>query len=83
MTKGAVVITTIFAPTKTVHEISRLLGKSYDIIVAGDKKSPPDFDVSNVEFLDIKKQEELGFSLSKDLLYNHYCRKNINIMVVN
>ena len=48
MTKGAVVITTIFAPTKTVHEISRLLGKSYDIIVAGDKKSPPDFDVSNV-----------------------------------
>ncbi|MBT3463817.1 DUF288 domain-containing protein [archaeon] len=80
MTKGAVVITTIFAPTKTVHEISRLLGKSYDIIVAGDKKSPPDFDVSNVEFLDIKKQEELGFSLSKDLLYNHYCRKNIGYL---
>ena len=51
MTKGAVVITTIFAPTKTVHEISRLLGKSYDIIVAGDKKSPPAFDVSNVEFI--------------------------------
>jgi len=53
MNKKAVVITTIQHPTRAVNEICRLLGDSFNIIIIGDKKSPPDFSVSDARYLSI------------------------------
>lgn len=81
MDKNAVVITSIQAPTKAVLKIAKQLGKTFDIIVIGDKKSPPDFSVKNVNFYSIEKQSNIGSKLAKILPYNHYARKNIGYII--
>lgn len=81
MGKNTVVITSIQAPTKAVLKIAKQLGKTFDIIVVGDKKSPPDFAVKNVNFYSIEKQGNAGSKLAKLLPYNHYARKNIGYII--
>ncbi|RJO60625.1 DUF288 domain-containing protein [candidate division WS5 bacterium] len=81
MDKGAVVITSIQAPTKAVLKIAKQLGKAFDIIVIGDKKSPRDFTVKNVNFYNIEQQEHTNSKLAKLLPYNHYGRKNIGYII--
>jgi hypothetical protein len=76
--KKHIVITSIFSPTEAVEEFSRM--RDYNLIVVGDKKSPPDWSYENVEYLSIDNQEGLNFNLAKALPYNHYCRKMIGYL---
>lgn len=73
MSKKSIVITSIFAPTKAVEKFSLL--SDYQLVVAGDKKSPATWEVANTAYLSISGQEEQGFQLSTQLPYNHYGRK--------
>ncbi len=81
MDRNAVVITTIQSPTKAVIDIANLLGKTFSIVIIGDKKSPADFSVENASFYSVENQKHLNFSLSKLLPYNHYARKNIGYLI--
>ena len=73
MSKTYVVITSIFAPTEAVAKIAAM--PNYQLVVAGDKKSPADWQVERVEYLSVVDQEAQGFSLSTKLPFNHYGRK--------
>ena len=73
MSQKTVVITSIFAPTKAVFEFSKI--SDYQLIVAGDKKSPATWEVPGVTYLSVEKQQELGFKLDERLPFNHYGRK--------
>ncbi len=68
-----IVITSIFEPTEAVRKFATL--PDYKLIVVGDKKSPKNWNVQNVDFLSVENQENAGFKLSSIMPYNHYCRK--------
>ena len=73
MPKTSIVITSIFAPTEAVTKFAAL--PDYQLVVAGDKKSPADWSEPNVAYLDVPAQEALGFRMSEKLPFNHYGRK--------
>ena len=73
-----IVITSIFEPTEAVIEFSRQ--KDYQVIVVGDKKTPSSWHCNNVIYLSVSEQEDLGFKLTRDLPYNHYCRKMLGYL---
>lgn len=72
-TKRFVVITTIFPPSGAVRSFSKLI--DWQLIVAGDRKTPSDWNCGPALFLSLGDQERSGFSLGKALPQNHYCRK--------
>lgn len=75
------VLTTIQPPTRAVHELHRRLAEGPTrLVVAGDKKGPESFALSNCDFLSLADQETSGFSLVKDLPDGHYARKNIGYL---
>jgi hypothetical protein len=76
--KKAIVITSIFDPTEAVISFSQK--KNYQTIVVGDKKTPADWHCNNVDYISISQQEDLNFSLSKKLPYDHYCRKMLGYL---
>ena len=71
--KSSIVITSIFAPTEAVVKFAAL--PDYQLVVAGDKKSPADWSQPNVRYLSVADQEAQGFEMSKKLPFNHYGRK--------
>lgn len=73
MPQKSIIITSIFAPTKAIDKFSQLT--DYQLIVAGDKKSPDAWQAPNTTYLSIADQEQQGFQLSTQLPYNHYGRK--------
>ena len=73
-----IVITSIYKPTESVSSFSRQ--DCYELIVVGDKKTPPDWRHDNVIYLSIDQQEGLGFELSRHLPYNHYSRKMLGYL---
>ena len=73
--KKTIILTSIFQSTKAVDAYSKL--GSYGTIVVGDKKSPIEYGNSNVNFLSVEKQLQLGYTITSKLPYNHYSRKNI------
>ena len=73
--KKSIIITSIFPSTKAVDSYGNY--ESFKTIVVGDKKSPAEYKNSNVTYLSVEKQSELGYAVNKELPFNHYCRKNI------
>ncbi|WP_133273825.1 STELLO glycosyltransferase family protein [Hymenobacter radiodurans] len=71
--KSFIVITSIFAPTKAVKKFATLA--DYQLVVAGDKKSPAHWSSDNVTYLSVQEQETMGMQMSAKLPYNHYGRK--------
>lgn len=71
-----IIITSIFEPTAPVKEFAKVEG--FKVIVVGDKKSPDNYEVDNVEFISVKK--ELGFKIEAKLPFNHYCRKMLGYL---
>ncbi len=71
--QSSIVITSIFAPTKAVYKFANL--SDYQLIVAGDRKSPAQWTVDNVVYLSVQDQEAMGMRMSAKLPYNHYGRK--------
>lgn len=73
-----IVITSIFEPTHSVKEFSKLT--DYKLIVVGDKKTPGNWNCENVIFLSVNHQKQLEFKINKTLPYNHYCRKMLGYL---
>ena len=67
------VITSIYPPGKAVEGFSSQPGNH--LVVAGDKKTPPEWFHANTTYLSPSKQESLGFQSVSKLPWNHYCRK--------
>ena len=76
--KKYIIITSIYPPTEAVIAFSKL--ENFKLIVIGDKKTPEDWHCENVDFISIKMQDELEFSLAKSLPHNHYSRKMIGYL---
>ena len=68
-----IAITTIFPPTDAVKRFSQL--NDWQLVVAGDRKTPADWKCDRTIFLSLQDQERSDFSLGKMLPQNHYCRK--------
>jgi hypothetical protein len=71
--KKFIIITSIFKPTEAV--IAFAAKEYYKLIVVGDKKTPQNWALNNVEYISVEQQELSGYKLSKIMPYNHYCRK--------
>jgi hypothetical protein len=78
MKKNALVVTTINRPNDCLKSLAK--GAKYNgfyFVVAGDTKSPCEFDLSGVSFLSIAKQERLFPRFTENLPTAHYARKNV------
>jgi len=73
--KHFVVITTIFPPTEATRRFSQMAG--WKLIVAGDRKTDPNWAVSGSTFLSAAAQETSGYQVARALPWNHYCRKMV------
>lgn len=73
-----VVVTTINYPTKELVALSNIPG--WNVVVVADKKTPRDWSLPKVHFLDIEAQQKLGYKITELLSYNHYSRKNIGYL---
>lgn len=76
--KKHIVITSIFNPTEAVVAFSKM--NDYQLIVVGDKKTPQDWNCTNVDYISVLQQEKLNFKLAEVLPYNHYCRKMLGYL---
>lgn len=70
-----IVITSIFPPTKAVMDFAKQ--KDWQLIVAGDKKSPAEWSCEGVTYLSATDQEATDYHIAKVLPWNHYCRKMV------
>jgi len=77
-TKKFIIITSVSEPTIGLNEFSEK--KGWNIIVVGDKKTPNDWSMEGVDYLSVKDQKELNYSIVSLLPYNHYCRKMIGYL---
>ena len=73
-----IVITSIYPPSKAIAGFAAL--EDCHIVVAGDLKSPSDWNHPNCTFLSAKEQKHLPFSIAKKLPWNHYCRKMLGYL---
>lgn len=71
--RKSIVITSIFAPTEAVMAFSKM--DDYELVVAGDKKTPAGWQCDNVSYLSVQTQEGIGEHLNAVLPFNHYSRK--------
>jgi len=72
------VTTSIFPPTKTVLQLSKL--PNWCLVVAGDKKGPSSYNVSNVVYLTPEMQDAMPFETKRLLRWNHFGRKNLGFL---
>ena len=75
---NVIVVTTIFNATESIRLLSRLPG--WQVYVAGDKKTPDNWNCPGVRYLSPADQSESGFRIAADLPWNHYCRKMIGYL---
>jgi hypothetical protein len=76
--KKTIVITSIFPPTEAVRAFARM--PDHHTIVVGDKKTPAEWALDGVDYLSVAEQESSPYSLSKQLPFNHYCRKMLGYL---
>ncbi len=75
------IITTIFEPTQSVMRLANKHGIRDQIIIIGDKKGPPKFELKNCEFYSLNSQLKLPFSLASLIPTGHYSRKNLGYLI--
>ena len=78
MTKPYIVITTINKPTEAVIKFAAL--NDYKLIVVGDRKTPPGWQVQNVEYLAVDDERCNKYQLNEILPFNHYSRKMLGYL---
>ena len=79
---GAIVITTIQAPTAAVRQVvKRGIQDGHRTIVVGDRKTPDCAWPDGVDYLGIQSQLDSGLSLAPLLPANHYARKNVGYLL--
>jgi len=72
------VLTTIFNPTEQVRKLSEIPG--WQVVVVADTKTPSNWTLDNVIFLDINAQKQLGYKVLDILPWNSYTRKVIGYL---
>jgi len=80
--KYCLVITTIHDSSNEVLQYIHQGCKAHQIelIIAGDKKTPGGFKLSNSSYLSVAAQKKLPFTISKKLPYHAYSRKNLGYL---
>ena len=78
MMRRFIIITSIFPPTNAVKKFASIEG--WQLVVVGDKKSPPGWTHDNVVYLSPDDQTKFGFKTAELLPWNHYCRKLIGYL---
>src|SRR5687767_6032170 len=51
------------------------------LIVIGDTKSPPNFNLEGCDFYSVERQKSLPWTLTEKLPYKHYARKNLGYLI--
>jgi hypothetical protein len=74
-----VVLTTIHAPNRCVESWSNLNGN--EVIVAGDRKTPDDWNCPGCRFFSFEEQQDSDFQLGHDLPSDHYSRKMLGYLL--
>jgi hypothetical protein len=78
----ALIITSISGPNAAMKLFAEGCKKNgVEFIVAGDSKSPKDFDLEGCRFVSIEEQRELPFSIARLLPEKHYGRKNLGYLL--
>ena len=82
MNKYALVITSVNGPeNKVLQDYAKKASEyGFDFIVAGDEKSPGNFEIKGCKFLSLDSQSTSGFEIAKLLPTRHYARKNIGYL---
>ena len=73
-----IVITTIHPKSDGITKFESR--KDWNIVLIGDRKSPPITSSNNLRFLSIEEQLTLGYHYIRHCPYNHYSRKNIGYL---
>ncbi len=68
-----IVITSIYPPTQSVREWTALT--DWNVVVAGDRKTPADWNCHPATYLSVADQESSRFRIAGMLPWNHYARK--------
>lgn len=77
----ALVVTSINPPNSAMRELSAgCIAHGWDFIVAGDGKSPADFNLDGCNFLSLEAQRRSGFALGASCPERSYTRKNIGYL---
>jgi hypothetical protein len=75
------VITTIQLPTRAVAELAaRLASISAPLVIVGDRKGPPSYELPGTRFLSLQDQLDSPFELARLLPVGHYTRKNVGYL---
>ena len=79
--KYAIIVTTINHPTQAVAKIaSEAINLDAQVILVGDRKSPPDFHQVGATFMSLEDQLASDFSFAAVAPIGHYARKNIGYL---
>jgi hypothetical protein len=73
-----IIITSIFQPTEAVRKFAAL--QDYQLVVAGDKKTPADWRQDGAVYLDVEAQANAAPGFANLLPFNHYGRKMIGYL---
>lgn len=77
----ATIVTSIHEPSAAIEALDAgCKEKGAKLIVVGDRKSPPIFEMEHGQFLSIHQQLKSEFKLAKGLPENHYARKNLGYL---
>lgn len=78
ISKKFLIVTSIFEPTDAVKKFAKL--DDWQLVVVGDKKSPPNWKHEGVIYLSPDDQQKLGYAVLEYLPWNHYCRKIVGYL---
>lgn len=77
----ALIVTSINPPNTALRELAAgSIKHGWNFIVAGDSKSPLDFNLDGCRYLSIEAQRNSGFSLGEKCPERSYTRKNIGYL---
>ena len=75
----AIVITSIYPASSSVRKWTTF--SDWKVVVAGDKKTPTDWNCHPAMYLSVADQERAQFQIARKLPWNHYARKLIGYLV--
>lgn len=74
-----IVITSIYPASPSIREWTTVTG--WKVVVAGDKKTPADWNCHPATYLSVADQENAQFHIARMLPWNHYARKLMGYLV--
>jgi len=73
-----IIVTTIQHPTPQMQALAKIEG--WQLLVVGDRKTPPDWSLDGAIYLSPAEQEKLPYELAHLLPWNHYGRKMVGYL---